>query len=130
MHYPWVTPAKYGPEHAAPPGREPARNLFVTTCRLCRMSERTETLRRAMRLSITDGIFAVQYITVTSGALLTTFLLALGADAFEIGLVATFPLLAGMLQPVGAELIRRGGGWRRPVCVTSAIVETWTSPST
>ena len=84
----------------------------------------SHTLRRAMRLSTIDGIFAVQYTTVTSATLLTTFLLALGAGAFQIGLVAAFPLLAGLVQPVGAELIRRRGGWRRSVCVAAAVVET------
>lgn len=76
-----------------------------------------------MRLSTLDGIFAVQYTTVAAGTLLTTFLLALGASPMQVGLVAAFPLLGGLIQPLGAELIRRRGGWRKRVCVTAALVE-------
>ena len=82
---------------------------------------------RSMRLSTWDGIFAIQYTTLNTGTFLTTFLLALGTTEFLIGLVAAFPLVFGLMQPVGAELIRRRGGWRRPVAVTAALVEdlTW-----
>lgn len=79
--------------------------------------------RRSMRVSILDGLFAVQYITLAGGTLLTAFLLRLGASAFQIGLVAALPLLGGLLQPAGAELIRRRGGWRKPVCLTAALTE-------
>lgn len=80
-----------------------------------------------MRLSTWDGIFAIQYTTLNAGTFLTTFLLALGTNEFLIGLVAAFPLAFGLMQPIGAELIRRRGGWRRPVAVASALVEdlTW-----
>lgn len=82
------------------------------------------SLRRALRLSTFDGIFAVQYTTLTAGTLLTAFLLALGATELQIGIVASLPLVGGLLQPLGAELIRAGGGWRRPVCVAAALVDT------
>ena len=80
-----------------------------------------------MRLSTWDGIFAIQYTTLNTGTFLTTFLLVLGTSESLIGLVAAFPLLFGLVQPLGAELIRRRGGWRRPVAVTAALVEdlTW-----
>lgn len=74
-------------------------------------------------MSILDGVFAVPYATLTSGPLLTLFLLALGATEFQIGLVAAFPLLAGLVQPLGAEVIRRRGGWRRPVSLAGAGVD-------
>lgn len=82
---------------------------------------------RSMRLSTWDGIFAIQYTTLNAGTFLTTFLLALGTSEFLIGLVAAFPLLFGLVQPLGAEIIRRRGGWRRPVAVSAALVEdlTW-----
>lgn len=76
-----------------------------------------------MRTSTLDGIFAVQYTTLTGGALLTAFLLALGATAFEIGLAAALPLLGGLLQPAGAEVIRRRGGRRKGVCLTAGLVD-------
>jgi len=81
------------------------------------------TMRRAMRLSTLDGIFAVQYTTLTTATLLVGFLLALGASAAEIGLVAMLPLLGGLLQPLGAVLVRRRGGWRKAVCVGAALLD-------
>jgi MFS family permease len=68
-------------------------------------------------------VFAVQYVTLTGGTLLTTFLLALGADAGIIGLVAALPLLGGLLQPLGAEVVRRRGGRRKPVVLVAGAVD-------
>jgi MFS family permease len=79
--------------------------------------------REALRLSLFDGIFAVQYSTLVGGPLLAAFLLALGASPAQIGLVAALPLLAGLVQPLGAELIRRRGGWRKPVCLAAVCTD-------
>ena len=79
--------------------------------------------RRVMRLSISDGIFAVQYSTLTAGPFLTAFLVAIGAGSFMVGLAASLPLLGGLAQPLGAELIRRRGGWRRGVLLVAAVVD-------
>ncbi len=76
-----------------------------------------------MRTSTLDGLFAVQYTTLTAGTLLTAFLLALGATAFQVGLVAALPLLGGLLQPAGAEVIRKRGGYRKGVCLVAAIAD-------
>lgn len=76
-----------------------------------------------MRTSTLDGLFAIQYTTLTAGTLLATFLLTLGATGFQIGLVAALPLLSGLLQPAGAEFIRSRGGWRKPVCLAAALVD-------
>lgn len=79
--------------------------------------------REALRLSLYDGVFAVQYATLAGGPLLAAFLLALGASAAQIGFVAALPLLAGVAQPLGAEIIRRRGGWRKPVCLTAVLTD-------
>jgi MFS family permease len=79
--------------------------------------------REALRLSLYDGIFAVQYSTLAGGPLLAAFLLVLGASPAQIGLVAALPLLAGLVQPLGAELIRRRGGWRKPVCLAAVLID-------
>lgn len=76
-----------------------------------------------MRLSISDGVFAVQYSTLTAGPFLTAFLVAIGAGSFEVGLAASLPLLGGLAQPLGAEIIRRRGGWRRDVLLVSSTVD-------
>jgi MFS family permease len=79
--------------------------------------------RDALRTSTLDGVFAVQYITLTGGTLLTTFLLTLGATAGQIGLVASLPLLAALLQPLGAEVVRRRGGRRKGVALGAAAID-------
>ncbi len=76
-----------------------------------------------MRVSTLDGLFATQYANLTSGTLLTTFLLVLGAGEFLIGLIAALPLLGGLAQPAGAEIIRRRGGHRKPVLLAAALVD-------
>lgn len=83
----------------------------------------SDATRRALRTSTLDGVFAVQYITLTGGTLLTTFLLALGASAEHIGLVAALPLLGALLQPVGAEVVRLRGGHRKAVCLVAGAVD-------
>lgn len=82
-----------------------------------------DATRRALRTSTLDGVFAVQYVTLTGGTLLTTFLLALGADARHVGLIAALPLLGALLQPVGAELVRRRGGRRKGICLAAGLVD-------
>lgn len=76
-----------------------------------------------MRLSTTDGLFATQYANLTGGTLLTAFLLTLGASEMLIGVIAALPLLGGLAQPVGAEIIRRRDGYRKPVLITAALVD-------
>ena len=82
-----------------------------------------ETIRRGMHYSTLEGIFAVQYVTLTSATLLVGFLLALGASAAEVGLVAMFPLLNGLLQPLGAAFIHRRGGWRKGVTISALLID-------
>ena len=82
-----------------------------------------EIVRSAMRYSTLDGIFAVQYTTLTTGTLLIGFLLVLGASASEIGLVAMLPLLSGVLQPIGAALVRWQNGWRKMVTIIGVLID-------
>lgn len=76
-----------------------------------------------MRLSTTEGLFATQYANLTGGTLLTAFLLTLGASEMLIGVIAALPLLGGLAQPIGAEIIRRRGGYRKPVLITAALAD-------
>lgn len=61
-------------------------------------------IRRSLRASTLDGVFATLFSNATGGALLSSFLLDLGANSTEIGLLAATPMLANLLQPVGAYL--------------------------
>lgn len=88
-----------------------------------RLAPPSDATRRALRTSTLDGVFAVQYVTLTGGTLLTTLLLALGASAEHIGLVAALPLIGAVLQPVGAEVVRLRGGHRKAVCLVAGAVD-------
>ncbi len=87
------------------------------------LPDSTSQVREGMRVSILDGIFAVPYVNLTSGPILIGFLLALGASTAQIGFVSMLPLAGGLIQPIGAQLIRRRGGWRKPVVVTGVLLD-------
>lgn len=59
-------------------------------------------VKRSLRASTLDGAFSSAFENVVRGVLIGNFLLGLGAGAFEIGLLTSIPMLAHLLQPVGA----------------------------
>jgi MFS family permease len=59
-------------------------------------------IRSSLRASTLDGIFATIFSTITGGVLLSNFLVELEATPFEIGMLASIPMLANLLQPLGA----------------------------
>jgi MFS family permease len=63
-----------------------------------------DAIRRSLEASTADGIFAAIYSNMTAGVLLTNFVMDLGASATQIGLLASIPLGANLLQPFGAYL--------------------------
>ena len=64
-------------------------------------------LRTSLKASTIDGVFAAIFSSVTSGVLLTNFLLQLGASPLEIGMLSSIPMLTSLLQPLGALLAER-----------------------
>lgn len=72
-------------------------------------ADRSPAVRRALWLSIWDGIFANLYANLTGGVFLVGYALALRASEVQIGLLATFPLLANIVQPFSTYLIERIG---------------------
>jgi MFS-type transporter involved in bile tolerance (Atg22 family) len=73
-------------------------------------------IRRALSLSIWDGIFANLYANLTGGVFLVGYALALKASEVQIGLLAAFPLLANIAQPFSTYCIERLGR-RRPLAL-------------
>jgi MFS family permease len=65
------------------------------------------SIRTSLRASTIDGGLSTVFSNVTGGVLLSSFLLNLGASPFEIGMVASLPMLANLLQPLGALLSNR-----------------------
>lgn len=59
-------------------------------------------IRTSLKASTLDGVFACLFSNVTGGALLTNFLLELDASPSEIGILAAVPMLANLMQPLGA----------------------------
>jgi MFS family permease len=64
-------------------------------------------LRTSLKASTIDGVFAAIFSSVTSGVLLTNFLLQLGANPLEIGMLSSIPMVTNALQPLGALLAQR-----------------------
>jgi MFS family permease len=62
----------------------------------------TTEIRRSLIASSIDGVFAAIYSNLTSGVLLSNFLVDLRATSFEVGILAAIPMLANVVQPLGA----------------------------
>ena len=60
------------------------------------------TIRQSLKASTLDGSFSSAFENVVRGVLISNFLLGLGAGAFEIGLLTSIPMMAHLLQPLGA----------------------------
>ena len=63
-----------------------------------------KSVRTSLKASTLDGVLATVFGSVTTGVLLTNFLLELGATSVEIGLLSSIPLFVNLLQPLGAYL--------------------------
>ncbi|MBD1835000.1 MFS transporter [Cyanobacteria bacterium FACHB-472] len=61
-------------------------------------------IRTSLKALTTEGAFATVFYSIIGGALLSNFLLDLGASTVEIGLLASIPQLTNLLQPLGAYL--------------------------
>jgi MFS family permease len=59
-------------------------------------------IRSSLRASTLDGIFATIFSNVAGGVLLSNFLIELHASPVEIGLSASIPMMANLIQPIGA----------------------------
>lgn len=59
-------------------------------------------VRTSLKASTLDGVFAAVFSNITGGVLLSSFLVGLKASPLEIGLLAALPMLANLLQPLGA----------------------------
>ncbi|MBF2045996.1 MAG: MFS transporter [Elainella sp. C42_A2020_010] len=67
-------------------------------------SDARAAIRRSLHASTLDGVFAAVFSNATGGAILSGFFLELGASSSQIGLLAAIPMLANLLQPLGAYI--------------------------
>ncbi|OUL28254.1 MFS transporter [Nostoc sp. 106C] len=69
-------------------------------------------IRTSLRALTFESVFASIFYSIIGGALLSNFLLELGAGPTEIGLLAAIPQMANLLQPLGAYLVTRSTSFR------------------
>ncbi|MFN6475466.1 MFS transporter [Nostoc sp. DedQUE07] len=69
-------------------------------------------IRQSLKALTFESVFAAVLYSIIGGALLSNFLLELGAGAAEIGLLAAIPQMVNLLQPLGAYLINRSTSFR------------------
>ena len=62
----------------------------------------TQAIRHSLKASSIDGVFAAIFSNLTGGVLLSNFLVDLQANSFEIGILAAIPMIANIVQPIGA----------------------------
>ena len=65
------------------------------------------SVRTSLRASTLEGLFISMFENVAGGVLLSNFLVDLGAGAIAIGMLTSIPLVANLLQPLGASLSER-----------------------
>lgn len=63
--------------------------------------------QKALKLVIHDGIFSEAMVTLTTGTFLTALALQLGADNFQIGLLASIPTLANLFPFAAIWLLKK-----------------------
>ncbi len=61
-----------------------------------------DQIRTSLQASTLDGIFATIFSNATGGVLLSSFLVGLNASPSQIGLLSSIPMLANLIQPLGA----------------------------
>ncbi len=69
-------------------------------------SDKKQT-EKGLRISIFEGSFAAVFTALTTGSFLAGYALYLGANDFQLGLVAAFPFLAQAFQVPGALLVEK-----------------------
>lgn len=97
-------------------GVSPSLAPFASANTSLEVRTSTATIRQSLRASTADGVFATLFTNATGGALISSFFLELGATSNEIGLLAAIPMLANLLQPLGAYLSERTTSRRLYCC--------------
>ncbi|MBD1922244.1 MFS transporter [Microcoleus sp. FACHB-831] len=64
-------------------------------------------IRSSLKALTIEGVVATIFYSIIGGALLSNFLLDLGAGPVEIGMLASIPQLTNLLQPLGAYIADR-----------------------
>ncbi|MDZ7956050.1 MFS transporter [Nostoc sp. DedQUE09] len=84
--------------------------LFPTAKLFLKISK--PEIRQSLKALTYESVFAAVLYSIIGGALLSNFLLELGASPVEIGLLAAIPQMVNLLQPLGAYLVNRSTSFR------------------
>jgi MFS family permease len=66
-----------------------------------------DDIRQSLHASTLDGVFAAVFSNVAGGVLLSNFLIELDASPVQVGMLASIPMLANLMQPIGAWISDR-----------------------
>jgi MFS family permease len=66
-----------------------------------------DDIRQSLHASTLDGVFAAIFSNVAGGVLLSNFLIELEASPVQVGMLASIPMLANLMQPLGAWISDR-----------------------
>ncbi|MDX2215814.1 MAG: MFS transporter [Oculatellaceae cyanobacterium bins.114] len=66
-----------------------------------------DAIRTSLRASTLDGVFATIFSNIAGGVLLSNFLVELDASPVEVGMLSSIPMVANLLQPLGAYFADR-----------------------
>jgi MFS family permease len=89
--------------------------VLLTNPRLKLSKPETRSTLRALTL---EGVSGTLFYSIIGGALLSNFLLDLGAGPVEIGMLASIPQVVNLLQPFGAYLAgQMQSRYRYSICI-------------
>lgn len=71
------------------------------------MKKMPSPYRKGMEMAIVEGIWAMLLLTMLSGPFLTAYLLYLGANSQQIGIVLAVPAIANLLQVLAAMYMQK-----------------------
>jgi Na+/melibiose symporter-like transporter len=91
---------------SVPPQLEEAPNSAIALAQFPPKLSKS-SVRTSLQASTLDGVFAALFSNITTGVLVTNFLLELGASTFEIGVLTAIPMVANLVQPLGAHLSQK-----------------------
>ncbi|MEJ1934983.1 MFS transporter, partial [Nostoc sp. NIES-2111] len=86
--------------------------ISATPKRFLKIISKSE-IRTSLKALTFESVFATIFYSIIGGALLSNFLLELGAGPVEIGLLAAIPQVVNLLQPLGAYLVNRSLSFRK-----------------
>ncbi|BCL38231.1 MFS transporter [Nostoc sp. MS1] len=86
--------------------------ISATPKRFLKIISKSE-IRNSLKALTFESVFATIFYSIIGGALLSNFLLELGAGPVEIGLLAAIPQVVNLLQPLGAYLVNRSLSFRK-----------------